>query len=126
MLASKIRLTKKRDTVFPFSPLRVSWVPTTNLVHMLRTRTPVSSLGLHSPRMLPSRRRSRVYLPYSLGTHILKLTRLNNFTCVAAYELSVYASLWSFCGGTHILPACKTRYRAPSVGLPWCGSLTSC
>ena len=107
-----MNLTSCASTVFPFRPLRVSWVPTTNLVHMLRTRTPVSSLGLSSPRMLPSRRRLRVYLEYSLGTHILNLTRLNIFTCVAAYELSVYASLWSFGGGTRILPACKTRYRA--------------
>ncbi len=34
-------------------------------------------------------------IKYSLGTHTLKLTRLNNFTYVAACELSVYASLWS-------------------------------
>ncbi|MBK9041587.1 MAG: hypothetical protein IPL83_20945 [Bdellovibrionales bacterium] len=57
---------------------------------------------------------------YSLGTLIHKLTRLNNFTCVAAYELSVYASLWLFHGGPHVRPACKTRYRAPFAGLPWC------
>ena len=30
---------------------------------------------------------------YSLGTHTLKLTRLNIFTCVTACGLSVYASL---------------------------------
>ena len=79
---------------------------------MLRTRTPEGSLGFEVPLDVAFAL-ALLLVKYSLGTLILKLTRLNNFTCVAAYELSVYASLWLFHGGTHVRPACKTRYKAP-------------
>lgn len=78
---------------------------------MPRTRTPEGSLGLMVP-LVVAFALALLLISYSLGTLILKLTRLNNFTCVVAYELSVYASLWLFHGGTHILPVCKTRYKA--------------
>jgi hypothetical protein len=107
--------------LFPFSPLRVSWVPSSNLDCMLWTWTPVGLFtGFKLPRysVLPSRWNLRSFVPYSLGTHTLNMTRLDTFTCVTACNLSVYASPWLFNGGTRFLPVCKTRYRALVTDYP--------